>query len=63
MPTYTDRLLATMAVSVEDRRAEAIRILLALAEIDPTVSGTTLILPDGRTEYLEVEKLRQGGRT
>ena len=62
MPTYKDRLHPTIAIPAEDHRAEAIRILLALAEVDPTVSGTTLILSDGRTEYLDVEKLRQGGR-
>ena len=37
----------------EDRRATAIRILLALAEVDPTVSGARLILPDGSVTYLD----------
>ena len=62
MPTLTDRLLATTAFSTEDRRAEAIRILLALAEVDPTVSGATLILPNGRSEYFDAETLRRGNR-
>jgi hypothetical protein len=48
--------------SREDRLGEALRILLALAEVDPTVSGATLILPDGQTIYLDAALLRQGGR-
>ena len=62
MPTLKDRFHATTAFSTDDRRAGAVRILLALAEVDPTVSGATLILPDGRTEFADAEALRRGGR-
>jgi hypothetical protein len=36
-------------------------MLLALAEVDPTIGGATLILPDGSTTYLDAAQLRQGG--
>ena len=52
MDTFKQRQFATTAAS-EDRRATAIRILLALAEVDPTVSGARLILPDGSVTYLD----------
>ncbi len=41
-------------------RAEAIRILLALAEVDPTVSGATLILPDGTVAHIDAATLGRG---
>ncbi len=44
------------------RRAEAIRILLALAEVDPTISGATLIQPDGTVMHIDAATLRRGGR-
>jgi hypothetical protein len=53
---------ASTALPAEDRRATAIRILLALAEVDPTVSGATLVLPDGSVTYLDAATLRRGGR-
>jgi hypothetical protein len=59
--TFKQRLLTTTAGGSEDRRAMAIRILLALAEVDPTISGATLILPDGSTAYLDATQLRRGG--
>ena len=62
MPTFKNHLPATTVLSTEGRRAEAIRILLALAEVDPTVSGATLILPNGRAEYFDAEALRRGSR-
>jgi hypothetical protein len=58
---FKQRLLTTTAGASEDRRATAIRILLALAEVDPTISGATLILPDGSTAYLDATQLQRGG--
>ncbi len=43
-------------------RAEMIRLLLRLAETDPTVSGATILLSDGTHEYVNADILRQGGR-
>ena len=59
--TFKQRLYATTAVASEDRRAVAIRMLLALAEVDPTISGATLVLPDGSVTYLDAAQLRRGG--
>jgi hypothetical protein len=56
------RPFATTAGASEDRRAAAIRILLALAEVDPTVSAATLILPDGSIAQLDLAQLQRGGR-
>ena len=36
-------------------------MLLALAEVDPTISGATLVLPDGSMTYLDTAQLRRGG--
>lgn len=54
-------LSETTVLSQADRRATAIRILLALAEFDPTVSGATLILPDGSVTYFAAAQPRRGG--
>jgi hypothetical protein len=59
MDTCKQRLFATTAAS-EDRRATALRILRALAEVDPTVSGAALILPDGSVTYLDAAQLQRG---
>jgi len=62
--TYTSKqsLSATIpADASEDRRAAAIRMLLALAEVYPTISGATLVLPDGSITYLDAAQLRRGG--
>ncbi len=60
--SFKDSLRITTAISGEDRRAAAIRILLALVDVDPTVSGATLIMPDRTVTYLDAAQLRQGGR-
>jgi hypothetical protein len=60
MDTFKQRLFATTAAS-EDRRATAIRILRALAEVDPTVSGAALRLPDGSAIYINAAQLQRGG--
>lgn len=62
MTGFRESLSATTALATEDRRAAAIRVLLALAEVDPTVSGATLILPDGSVTYLNAATLLRGGR-
>ena len=62
MTTLKEDLRTTTALPVENRRAAAIHILPALAEVDPTVSGATLILPDGSVTYLDAALLRRGGR-
>lgn len=61
MSTFNQCLHSTTAGLAEDHRAAAIRVLLALAEVDPTVSGATLILPDGSLTYLDAAALRRGG--
>ncbi len=62
MTTFKESLRATASLPAEDRRAAAIRILLALVDVDATVSGATLVTPDGSVTYLDVTQLRQGGR-
>jgi hypothetical protein len=62
LDTFKQRLYATTANASEDRRVAAIRILLALAEVDPTISGATLILPDGSMTYLAAAQMRRGGQ-
>ena len=61
MTTFKEDLCTTTALPEEDRHATAIRILLTLAEGDPTVSGDTLILTDGNSIYLDAARLRRGG--
>jgi len=53
---------ATNARGADDSRAAAIRILLALAHVDPTVSGATLILTAGSVTYLDAAAMRRGGQ-
>jgi hypothetical protein len=62
MTTFKDNLRNTTALSAEDRRAAALRILLALVDADPTVSGASLILPDGSVTYLDAAQLRRDGQ-
>jgi hypothetical protein len=62
MDTFRQQLFATTADASEDRRAAAIRILLALADVDPTIGGATLVLPDGSVTHLDVEHLQRGRR-
>jgi hypothetical protein len=47
-----------------DRRVRglALRTVAVLVEQDPTVSGFTIITPDGTVEYLDADMLRRGGR-
>jgi hypothetical protein len=61
MTTFKDSL-RNMTASAEDRRSAAIRILLALVDVDPTVAGASLILPDGSVTYLNATQLRQRGQ-
>lgn len=43
-------------------RRLALTTLAALAEADETISGMTLISPDGAVEYIPAPILRSGGR-
>jgi hypothetical protein len=43
-------------------RADLIRLAAALAEIDSTVSGATIIMPSGEIEHLPADRLRSGGQ-
>jgi hypothetical protein len=43
-------------------RAEMIRLFHTLVEQDPTISGATVLLPDGTREYFSADLLRQGSR-
>ncbi len=60
MPNRPDDTTTTTDATLT--RADAIRILLALAEVDPTISGATLILPDGSVANIDAATLRRGGR-
>jgi hypothetical protein len=62
MTTFKDSLQNATALSTEDRRAAALRILLALVDVDPTISGATLILPDGSVTHFDARQLRRGGQ-
>lgn len=46
-----------------DRRVRqlALRILADMAECDPTISGATLIAPDGSTEFVSADPMRRRG--
>jgi hypothetical protein len=59
--TFKQRLYATTADASEDRRTVAIQMLLALAKVDPTICGATLILPDGSMTCLDAAQMRRGG--
>ena len=59
MGTSGQQLYPTTADASGDRRAVAIRILLALVEVDPTVSSAALILSDGSIARLDAAQLRR----
>jgi hypothetical protein len=61
MGASEQQLCATTSIASEDHRATAIRILLALAEVEPTISGATLTLPDGSVTHLDAAQMRRGG--
>jgi hypothetical protein len=61
--TFKDALRSSVAHQKPDPRVDAIAMLMALAETDPSISGATLIGPDGKIIYLDAETLRQGGQT
>lgn len=42
-------------------RATLIATAAALAEMDPTVSGATIIMPSGECEFVSGDLLRRGG--
>jgi hypothetical protein len=42
-------------------RASTLRILSALIEADPTVSGATIISQDGEISYIDDAAMRSGG--
>ena len=66
MSPYTRRarLLAGTAQQADsfDHRRFAIRILAAMVEHSDTITGATLITPDGFVEYIPAGHLRHGGR-
>jgi hypothetical protein len=43
-------------------RAEMIRLFAEMVERDPTISGATVLLPDGTREYFSADLLWQGSR-
>ncbi|MBN8905763.1 MAG: hypothetical protein J0H99_03880, partial [Rhodospirillales bacterium] len=47
----------TPAPDMQRFTAEAVRFLDQLAAADPTVTGATLITPDGRVRYLDAATL------
>jgi hypothetical protein len=45
-----------------DRRAELLRLVAALVDADRSVSGVTLITPDGDVTHLDAKAMRRGGQ-
>jgi hypothetical protein len=58
-----ERRAAAQAKRDRDRRVRglALRTVAALVEQDPSVSGFTIISPNGSIEYLDADMLRRGG--
>jgi hypothetical protein len=48
-------------LAVATNRTELIRLVATLAEADPTVTGATVITPEGEVDYIDGAILRQGG--
>jgi hypothetical protein len=48
-------------LAVATSRAGLLRLVAALADADPTVSGATVIMPDGEFTYVDAAMLRSGG--
>jgi hypothetical protein len=42
-------------------RATLLRFIAELAEGDSTLSGVTIVMPDGRVDYVDAALLRRGG--
>jgi hypothetical protein len=42
-------------------RSTLVGIVAALASADDTLVGTTIIMPDGETYYIDADALRRGG--
>jgi phage-related protein len=53
--------LGSSAASAPMSLAEIIRIVHALIEADDTVSGATVVMPNGKKRYIDAATLRQGG--
>jgi hypothetical protein len=62
--TRADRRARERAERDHNRRVRrlALTTFAAMAEADQTVSGMTLINPDGTVEYIPAPILRSGGR-
>jgi hypothetical protein len=60
--SFKDVPRSSVAHPKRDPRVNAIALLMALAEADPTVTGATLIMPDGSAEFLDATRLREGGQ-
>jgi hypothetical protein len=60
MSTIDDHHPTASAVADDHYHASALRILRAIAEVDPARAGARLILPDGRTVDLEALGTRLG---
>lgn len=54
------QLLGSTASSAPMSLAEIIRIVHALIEADDTVSGATVVMPNGKKRYIDAATLRQG---
>lgn len=61
--TRADRRAAERLERDRNRRLRGLTaaIVAALAADDPTVSGATLMLPDGSIQFLDADALRRGG--
>jgi hypothetical protein len=60
--TMFDKTAHRTPSMADDSRTAAIRILLALAEVDPAISGATPVKPDGSVAHLDAATLRRGGQ-
>ena len=56
MGTSKQQLFATTAITSEDRRAVAIRVLLALADVDPTIGGATIAWAKTTGRFLRIDR-------
>ena len=58
--TRRDRLLASTAMPPADMDF-IVSVLDALIAADDTISGATLMTPDGKVRFIDAEKMRRGG--
>jgi hypothetical protein len=56
------RRFADASISAGRDHATLVRIAAALVEADATVSGVTIVTPEGNINHIDADTLRRGGR-